>query len=130
MQQQQQQAQQQQQQHSTITTNMALAAEREAYLRLANHSMENSRQIAPHFNVRSPKAYGGYAVSIVEQLNIFFFFMKGLDRSNERHREKERNVDSCYLFLSIVYLHFSFFSYSFVRMPTISRSVIVRLEDD
>ncbi len=58
------QQQQQQQQHSTITTNMALTAEREAYLRLAAHSMENSRQIAPNFNIRSPKAYGGYVVSI------------------------------------------------------------------
>ncbi len=43
---------------------MALAAEREAYLRLAAHSMENSRQLAPNFNMRSPKAYGGYVVSI------------------------------------------------------------------
>ncbi len=60
--------QQQQQQHSTITTtNMALTAEREAYLRLAAHSMENSRQIAPNFNIRSPKAYGGYVVSIFKQ---------------------------------------------------------------
>jgi len=41
-------------------TNMALTAEREAYLRLAAHSMESSRQIAPNFNMRSPKAYGGY----------------------------------------------------------------------
>ncbi|CAF0947903.1 unnamed protein product [Rotaria sp. Silwood1] len=49
-----------QQQHSTIKTNMSLAAEREAYLRLAAHSMENSRQIAPNFNIHSPKAYGGY----------------------------------------------------------------------
>jgi RNA recognition motif-containing protein len=39
---------------------MALTAEREAYLRLAAHSMERSEQIAPHFNFRSPKAYGGY----------------------------------------------------------------------
>ncbi|CAF1061174.1 unnamed protein product [Rotaria sp. Silwood1] len=53
-----------QQQHSTIKTNMSLAAEREAYLRLAAHSMENSRQIAPNFNIHSPKAYGGYVVSI------------------------------------------------------------------
>lgn len=43
---------------------MALTAEREAYLRLAAHSMERSEQIAPHFNIRSPKAYGGYVVSI------------------------------------------------------------------
>jgi hypothetical protein len=43
---------------------MALTAEREAYLRLAAHSMERSEQIAPHFNIRSPKAYGGYIVSI------------------------------------------------------------------
>ncbi len=50
----------QQQQQS----NMALAAEREAYLRLATHSMENSRHFAPNFNIRSPKAYGGYIVSI------------------------------------------------------------------
>ncbi|UJR23019.1 hypothetical protein I4U23_026045 [Adineta vaga] len=50
----------QQQQHSTITANMALTAEREAYLRLAAHSMENSRQLVPNFNIRSPKAYGGY----------------------------------------------------------------------
>lgn len=45
---------------------MALAAgpaEREAYLRLATHSMERSEQIAPHLNIRSPKAYGGYVVS-------------------------------------------------------------------
>jgi hypothetical protein len=48
---------------------MALTAEREAYLRLAAHSMENSRQIAPHFNSRSAKAYGGYIVSIC----IFYF---------------------------------------------------------
>lgn len=39
---------------------MALAAEREAYLRLATHSMERSEQIAPNLNVRSAKAYGGY----------------------------------------------------------------------
>ncbi len=57
-----------QQQHST---NMALTAEREAYLRLAAHSMENSRQIAPNFNGRSPKAYGGYVVSI--DLFLFLF---------------------------------------------------------
>ncbi|CAF1312593.1 unnamed protein product [Rotaria sordida] len=50
----------QQQQHSTITTNMSLTAEREAYLRLAAHSMETSRQVAPNFNIHSPKAYGGY----------------------------------------------------------------------
>jgi hypothetical protein len=50
----------QQQQQS----NMALAAEREAYLRLATHSMDNSRNFAPNFNIRSPKAYGGYIVSI------------------------------------------------------------------
>ncbi|CAF0972368.1 unnamed protein product [Rotaria sordida] len=50
----------QQQQHSTITTNMSLTAEREAYLRLAAHSMESSRQVAPNFNIHSPKAYGGY----------------------------------------------------------------------
>jgi len=43
---------------------MALTAERDAYLRLAAHSMERSEQIAPHFNFRSPKAYGGYVVSI------------------------------------------------------------------
>jgi hypothetical protein len=49
---------------------MALTAEREAYLRLAAHSMERSEQIAPHFNVRSPKAYGGYIVST----NIKFFY--------------------------------------------------------
>lgn len=73
-----QQQQQPAQQHSTITTNMALTAEREAYLRLATHSMENSRRIAPHFNVQSPKAYGGYVVSIelrflylFNQLNLF-----------------------------------------------------------
>jgi hypothetical protein len=52
--------QQQQQQQS----NMALTAEREAYLRLAAHSMESSRQLAPNFNIRTPKAYGGYIVSI------------------------------------------------------------------
>lgn len=56
--------QQEQQQRLKITSNMALTAEREAYLRLAAHSMENSRQIAPNFNIRSPKAYGGYVVSI------------------------------------------------------------------
>jgi hypothetical protein len=43
---------------------MALTAEREAYLRLAAHSIERSDQIAPHFNIRSPKAYGGYVVSV------------------------------------------------------------------
>lgn len=53
-------SQQQQQQNSNTTTNMALTAERDAYLRLAAHSMERSEQIAPHFNFRSPKAYGGY----------------------------------------------------------------------
>jgi hypothetical protein len=53
-----------QQQRSTIIGNMALTAEREAYLRLAAHSMENSRQIAPNFNTRSPKAYGGFVVSV------------------------------------------------------------------
>ena len=51
---------------------MALTAEREAYLRLAAHSMENSRQIAPNFNMRSPKAYGGYVVSIFRYF-IFIF---------------------------------------------------------
>jgi hypothetical protein len=56
------QTSQQQHQSPAITTlaNMALTAEREAYLRLANHSMERSEQLAPHFNIRSPKAYGGY----------------------------------------------------------------------
>jgi RNA recognition motif-containing protein len=54
---------QQQQQHSTITTNMALTAEREAYLRLAEHSMANSSRFVPNFNIRSPKAYGGYVTS-------------------------------------------------------------------
>ncbi|CAF0934600.1 unnamed protein product [Adineta steineri] len=72
-QQQQQQQQQTQQQHSTTIANMALTAEREAYLRLAAHSMERSDQLAPHFNIRSPKAYGGYAVSniikIINKLN-------------------------------------------------------------
>ena len=43
---------------------MALTTEREAYLRLAAHSMENSRQLVPNFNIRSPKSYGGYVVSI------------------------------------------------------------------
>jgi hypothetical protein len=55
-----QQQQQTQQQHSNTIANMALTAERDAYLRLAAHSMERSEQIAPHFNIRSPKAYGGY----------------------------------------------------------------------
>jgi len=54
------QQQQTQQQHSNTIANMALTAEREAYLRLAAHSMERSEHIAPHFNIRSPKAYGGY----------------------------------------------------------------------
>jgi len=63
----------QQQQQS----NMALAAEREAYLRLATHSMENSRHFAPNFNIRSPKAYGGYIVSIETfELCILFRFKK------------------------------------------------------
>ncbi|CAF1169867.1 unnamed protein product [Adineta ricciae] len=53
-----------QQQHSTITANMALTTEREAYLRLAAHSMENSRQLVPNFNIRSPKSYGGYVAPI------------------------------------------------------------------
>ena len=66
--------QQQQQQRLTITSNMALTAEREAYLRLAEHSMANSRQIAPNFNIRSPKAYGGYVVSI----NQFHFLEASL----------------------------------------------------
>lgn len=39
---------------------MEVSAEREAYKRLAAHSMERSEQIAPHLNIRSPKAYGGY----------------------------------------------------------------------
>jgi hypothetical protein len=60
----------QQQQHSTITTNMALTAEREAYLRLATHSMENSSRFVPNFNIRSSKAYGGYVVSI----HKFYFY--------------------------------------------------------
>jgi len=53
---------------------MALTAEREAYLRLAAHSMERSEQIAPHFNIRSPKAYGGYVVSI----NLKFLYFLSL----------------------------------------------------
>jgi hypothetical protein len=52
-----------QQQHSNISTNMELTAKREAYLRLAAHSMENSRQFAPNFAFHSPKAYGGYVSS-------------------------------------------------------------------
>ncbi|CAF1501590.1 unnamed protein product [Adineta ricciae] len=63
-QQQQQQQQQSQQPHSTTIANMALTAERDAYLRLAAHSMERSEQLTSHFNIRSPKAYGGYVVSI------------------------------------------------------------------
>lgn len=39
---------------------MALTAEREAYLRLAASSMENSRRFIPNANIRAPKAYGGY----------------------------------------------------------------------
>jgi len=50
---------------------MALTAEREAYLRLAAHSMERSDQLAPHFNIRSPKAYGGYVVSINSKIFSF-----------------------------------------------------------
>jgi hypothetical protein len=50
---------------------MALTAEREAYLRLAAHSMERSDQLAPHFNIRSPKAYGGYVVSINPKIFSF-----------------------------------------------------------
>jgi len=46
---------------------MALTAEREAYLRLAEHSMNNSRQMAPNFNSRSPKAYGGYVAQTQSQ---------------------------------------------------------------
>ena len=68
-QQQQQTPQAQQQQHSNTIATMALTAEREAYLRLAAHSMERSEQIAPHFNIRSPKAYGGYVVSIFTSIN-------------------------------------------------------------
>ncbi|CAF1502569.1 unnamed protein product [Adineta ricciae] len=63
-QQQQQQQQQSQQPHSTTIANMALTAERDAYLQLAAHSMERSEQLTSHFNIRSPKAYGGYVVSI------------------------------------------------------------------
>ncbi|UJR25882.1 hypothetical protein I4U23_007231 [Adineta vaga] len=59
----QQQQQQTQQQHSTTIANMALTAERDAYLRLAAHSMERSEQLTTHFNIRSPKAYGGYVPS-------------------------------------------------------------------
>ncbi|CAF0774232.1 unnamed protein product [Adineta steineri] len=62
-----------QQQHSIIASNMALAAEREAYLRLAQHSMDNSRQFAPNINSRSPKAYGGYIVS--SQMFEFLFVL-------------------------------------------------------
>ena len=43
---------------------MALTSERDAYLRLAAHSIDRSEQIAQHFNIRSPKAYGGYVVSV------------------------------------------------------------------
>jgi hypothetical protein len=63
---------------------MALTAEREAYLRLAAHSMERSEQIAPHFNIRSPKAYGGYIVSIYTR--IFIFISYNLNRLIERMR--------------------------------------------
>ena len=58
---------------------MALTAEREAYLRLAAHSMERSEQIAPHFNIRSPKAYGGYVVSIYMR---FLFYLYQVESSN------------------------------------------------
>jgi len=53
---------------------MSLAAGREAYLRLANHSMENSNRIAPNLNIRSPKAYGGYIVSC---LKYIYFYRQG-----------------------------------------------------
>lgn len=61
---------------------MALTAEREAYLRLAAHSMERSEQIAPHFNIRSPKAYGGYVVSNYSY--IFILSFKKFNRIVER----------------------------------------------
>jgi hypothetical protein len=63
---------------------MALTAEREAYLRLAAHSMERSEQIAPHFNIRSPKAYGGYVVS--NYMEIFIFIFNKFNRLIERIR--------------------------------------------
>ena len=75
-----------QQQPSTITTRMALTAEREAYLRLAAYSIENSRQFAPNFNIHSPKAYGGYVVS-VPMFNFYIWcnrvFTKSMIQSNE-----------------------------------------------
>lgn len=49
---------------------MEVTAERDAYLRLAKHSMENSRQLLPNFNIRSAKAYGGYIVSRLRKLNL------------------------------------------------------------
>jgi hypothetical protein len=60
---------------------MALTAEREAYLRLAAHSMERSEQIAPHFNIRSPKAYGGYVVSINKNFFIFYKLNRLIERN-------------------------------------------------
>lgn len=54
------QQQQTQQQHSTPIANMALTADRETYLRLANHSIERSEQISQNPRIRSSEYYGGY----------------------------------------------------------------------
>lgn len=52
---------------------MALKTEHEAYLRLAAHSLENSKQIAHNLNnLTSPKAYGGYVVSMIIHINLVF----------------------------------------------------------
>lgn len=51
---------------------MALKTEHEAYLRLAAHSLENSKQIAHNLNnLTSPKAYGGYVPPAANQHNTY-----------------------------------------------------------
>lgn len=50
---------------------MALTTDREAYLRLAKHSMENSRQFLPNFNFSSSKSYGSFVPSAISHQNTF-----------------------------------------------------------
>ncbi|CAF0886421.1 unnamed protein product [Didymodactylos carnosus] len=52
--------------HNSISDqSMALTESQEAYIRLANYSMKRSEQLAPTYNIRSPRPYGGYVVSVI-----------------------------------------------------------------
>ena len=87
---------------------MALTAEREAYLRLAAHSMDRSEQLAPHFNIRSPKAYGGYVVSNQLSKRTRFFFSLSSSMQIELPSSRHGLIGRATLFALVVRLSASF----------------------